>query len=106
MPMKTSPAGLHLIEEFEGFSPTAYQDQGGKWTCGFGHTGPDVRAGMTCTLAEAQDWLAGDLATAEGAVGLVKAALRQCQFDALVSLIFNIGQGNFAQSTVLKKLNS
>ena len=103
--MTTSPAGRKLIETLEGLSLKAYADQRGIPTIGYGHTN-GVKLGDTCTPEQADEWLAGDLLTAEGAVNrLVKCALRQCQFDALVSLCFNIGQGNFAESTVLKRLN-
>ena len=103
--MTTSPAGRSLIESFEGCVYVAYQDQRGIWTCGYGHT-QGVVEGVVCTKAQADAWLEGDLAIAEGAVNrMVKAALRQNQFDALVSLVYNIGQGNFAESTVLKRLN-
>ena len=37
--------------------------------------------------------------------GLVKVDLTQNEFDALVSLIYNIGAGNFQKSTLLKVLN-
>ncbi len=103
--MTTSPNGRKLIESFEGLRLTAYLDQRGIATCGYGHTA-SVKMGDTCTPEQADEWLAGDLATAEGAVNrLVKVPLTQNQFDALVSLCFNIGQGNFAESTVLRDLN-
>lgn len=103
--MTTSENGRKLIESFEGCVLTAYLDQRGIATCGFGHT-QGVKMGDTCTQMQADAWLEGDLATAESAVNrLVKAALTQNQFDALISLTYNIGQGNFADSTVLKRLN-
>jgi lysozyme len=103
--MTTSPAGRKLIESFEGCRLTAYQDQRGILTIGYGHTA-SVKLGDTCTPQQADEWLTGDLATAEGAVNrLVRVPLAQNQFDALVSLCFNIGQGNFAESTVLRLVN-
>ena len=103
--MKTSDVGRKLIEEFEGCRLSAYLDQGGVPTIAVGHT-LNVKMGDTCTPEEADAWLADDLKNAEHAVnGMVKAALRQPQFDALVSFVFNVGSGNFAQSTVLKRLN-
>jgi lysozyme len=55
---------------------------------------------------EAEDLLCRDLREAEQAVeSLVKAALSQFQFDALVSFVFNCGAGNFAASTLLRLLN-
>jgi len=45
-----------LIAVFEGLRLTAYQDSGGVWTIGFGHT-KGVTAGMTCTEDQATAWL-------------------------------------------------
>jgi len=51
--------------------------------------------------------LAGDVGDAEQAVArLVKVELTQGQFDALVDFVFNLGQGQLAESTLLKELNS
>jgi lysozyme len=95
-----------LVETFEGCRLVAYQDGNGIWTIGYGHTGPTVVKGLTCTQAQAQAWLDGDLATADAAIArLVTVTLTQNQWDALVSLVFNIGQGKFARSTVLRQLN-
>jgi lysozyme len=101
--MITSPAGRKLIEEFEGLSLAAYQDQRGIQTIGYGHTA-GVKSGDTCTQAEADAWLGYDLQTAESAVNSMCVSLTQNQFDALVSLTYNIGIGNFGESTVRKRL--
>lgn len=103
--MTTSPIGRKLIEEFEGFSPSAYKDQNGIPTIGVGHTS-GVHMGDTCNITQAEQFLADDLKTAEAAINdLVQVPLTQNQFDALVSLVYNIGRGNFACSTVLRSLN-
>jgi len=61
---------------------------------------------MTVTPEEAEALLIEDLKTSEEAVErLVKVDLTQNQFDALVSFVFNLGQGNFSKSTLLRKLN-
>jgi lysozyme len=104
--MTHSANATTLVETFEGCRLVAYQDGNGIWTIGYGHTGPGVVEGLACTLAEAQAWLDQDLATADAAIArLVKMALTQNQWDALVSLVYNIGAGNFAKSTVLRELN-
>jgi lysozyme len=103
-----SKTGLHLTESFEGCKLTAYQDirKGlGVWTIGYGHTA-GVRPGMTCTLAQAEAWLAEDVAWAALAVNrLVHVPLSQAEFDALTDFTFNVGCGNFAHSTLLRLLN-
>jgi GH24 family phage-related lysozyme (muramidase) len=104
--MKTSEAGIKLIEQFEGCKLTAYQDQNGVWTIGIGHA-HDVHMGQFETQAQAEADLCTDVATAEKAVNsLVKVALTQHQFDALVSFTYNEGSSRLASSTILKRLNA
>jgi lysozyme len=101
-----SANGLSLTEQFEGFRLTAYQDQVGVWTIGYGHTGPDVTPGQTITMAEAQALLAQDVSSATGCVNTVVAVkLTQQEFDALVDFVFNLGTGAFKGSTMLRDLN-
>lgn len=104
--MNHSETCTNLVKSMEGCSFTAYQDGNGVWTLGFGHT-EGVRKGDTCTLDEAIAWLNHDLETADEAVGrLVMVPLTQNQYDALVSLCYNIGQGNFGSSTCRRLLNA
>ena len=86
---------------------TAYQDQVGVWTIGYGHTGPDVTAGLTITIAEAQALLAQDVSSAAACVNTAVAVkLTQQEFDALVDFVFNLGTGAFKGSTMLRDLNA
>ena len=100
--MKTSPKGIALIKEFGGLRLRAYKCPGGVWTIGYGHTA-GVKAGMVITEAQAEDFLKEDLFSCENAVNNQKLSINQNQFDALVSLIYNIGIGNFQKSTLLRK---
>jgi lysozyme len=105
--VKTSTFGIATIRVFEGCVLEAYQDTGGVWTIGVGHTGADVTRGLVWSQAQADAALAKDLARFEVAVDLaVKVPMSQGQFDALVSLAFNIGSAAFAGSTLVKKLNA
>jgi len=99
-----NPTGLALIQQFEGLRLEAYQDVAGIWTIGYGHTG-DVCAGMTITEEQAVQFLLDDLGTAEDAVGeaTANAPTNANQFSAMVSLCYNIGSGNFRDSTMLRK---
>jgi len=107
--MNTSDTGLKFIAEHEGMRLKAYPDPGTggePWTIGVGHTG-GVSPGDTCTEAQAMEWLREDVAEAEAAINeLVTADITQPQYDALASFIFNCGRGNFAKSTLLKKVNA
>jgi len=99
--------GLSLTEQFEGCELSAYQDQVGVWTIGYGHTGPDVVAGLTITLEQAQALLAQDVGSAAASVNrCVTVQLSQNEFDALVDFVFNLGTGAFESSTLLRDLNA
>ena len=109
--MKTSENGLNLIEQFEGCKLTSYKCPAGVWTIGIGSTryadGSAVKQGQTLLNKQtALDLLANTIAPFEHAVNAVGVALNQNQFDALVSLCYNIGAGNFASSTLVKLLKS
>lgn len=96
-----------FLKQYERFRPTAYKPTPRDvWTIGWGHTYA-VKEGDTCTMAQAQIWLEQDVATAVVYVNkCVNRKLTQNQFDALVSLCFNIGGGNFAGSGLLKFVNA
>ena len=98
---------MDLENEFEGCQLTAYQDGGGVWTIGWGHTGPDVHAGLVWTQQQADAQLAKDKARAQAVIDeLVTDHLNADEDLAVRDLIFNIGQGNFAHSTLLRDLNA
>jgi len=104
--MHTSQRGLDLIKSFEGLRLTAYDDGVGVQTIGYGHT-RGVKPGMTITEEQAVQFLREDLYSAERDIDrLVTVHLCQHQFDALASLVFNIGGTAFRDSTLLRKLNA
>ncbi|MHC0025765.1 lysozyme [Enterobacter vonholyi] len=116
--MKISNNGLNLIKTYEGLELTAYPDPGtggAPWTIGYGHTGPEVHAGLVWTQQQAEQALASDVAQFERDVtSLVKVQINQNQFDALVSFAYNCGSDidaddipeGLGDSTLLKKLNA
>ena len=103
---RMSERGIDLLKRFEGFRGAKYEDSAGVPTIGYGFTGDEVDQGEM-TEDEAERVLREEyLPQYEQAVAdLVKVPLKQNEFDALVSLTYNIGPGAFAQSTLLKKLN-
>lgn len=107
--MKLSQRGIDLIKQFEGYSSKAYPDPatgGAPWTIGYGTT-KGVKPGMVITAQQAEKMLRDDVAKFESGVSsLINAPTTQGQFDAMVSLAYNIGLGNFGKSTLLKKHNS
>lgn len=107
--MKLSQRGIDLIKQFEGYSSKAYPDPatgGAPWTIGYGTT-KGVKPGMVITAQQAEKMLRDDVAKFESGVSsLITAPTTQGQFDAMVSLAYNIGLGNFGKSTLLKKHNA
>ena len=107
VPRKISSAGKGAIAKFEGSRLKAYYDSGGVLTIGIGHTGNEVTPGLVWTQEQVDAQFAVDVARFERAVArAVTVPLTQGQFDALVSLTYNIGEGAFRESTLLKKLNA
>ena len=109
--MSVSNKGVDLICEFEGKRLVAYDDGVGIWTIGFGTikypNDVRVKKGDTCTLEQAKEYMRHDLIEFEHTVNSsVKVPLNQNQFDALVSLAYNIGSSAFKSSTLVKKLNA
>lgn len=92
--MPQAPPTVHqlaaaLIHSFEGCKLNAYQDSGGVWTIGFGHTGPDVHPGLVWTQQQADDALALD----SGPLFSMVADKPMIAAAALVSFGYNCGQG-------------
>lgn len=89
------PAATAIIKRFEGYEAVAYLCPGGAWTCGWGHTGPEVREDVTCTRRQAEIWLEQDLRAAarklEERLGPALGELTDNQFAALLSFVFNLG---------------
>ena len=102
--MNLSAIGETLIKSFEQFRAKAYQDEGGIWTAGWGHTGPDVVEGTTCTDQQAQDWFLADVR--EAVRVNQELPCNQYQFDAVVSFTFNVGIGAEQHSTLVKLIHA
>lgn len=107
--MKTSNNGRNFIKAFEQLHLKAYPDPGtgGKpWTIGWGHT-KGVMQGDRITQEQAEQFFTNDLAVFELTVNsAIKRPMTQSQFDAMVSLAFNIGGAAFTGSTLVKKFNA
>jgi lysozyme len=105
-PYDYSSTGFALTRSFEGLRLNSYQDCGGIWTIGYGHTGPEVHEGQRISELEAEALLRADLSTAIACVHrAVRVKIDQNQFDALVDFCFNTGRGNFLKSSLLRYVN-
>ena len=104
--MKTSQSGIELIKSFEGCRLEAYKCPAGIWTIGYGHTA-GVEKGQKITQEQAETFLKQDLKRFENVINeVVRVAITQNQFDALVSFTYNVGIGALKTSTLLRLLNS
>lgn len=112
--MKISEKMIEQIKSFEGCSNKAYLDSAGIPTIGIGHTGNDVTMGDIISSEEVIRLFRKDIARFENSVNrlnehiITKSKgvmhLSQCQFDALVSLIYNAGEGAIKNGTTLGNL--
>lgn len=104
--MRTSRAGLDLMKRFEGYRARYEELPDGRWIIGYGHVRMQ-KEGSRVTEAEAEAILREyDLPKIERTVmQAVLAPLNQNEFDALVSLAFNIGDGAFTSSDVVAAIN-
>ena len=105
-----SDNGMKLLEQFEGLRLEAYLDSANIYTIGYGTIkypdGSKVKKEDKITKSQAKVYKLHDLKEFENTVNTsVKVPLTQNQYDALVSLSYNIGSGAFKNSTLLKKLN-
>lgn len=107
--MNINDKGLSLIKSFEGLRLTSYQDQGGVWTIGYGHT-KNVQQDQTITEEQAGQFLLEDLADVESNLNSVmyeySCTITSNQFSALCSFVYNVGIGNLKSSTLLKDLSA
>jgi lysozyme len=95
---------IDLIKKFEGCSLTAYKCSAGVWTIGYGHT-HGVKEGDVITQEEAEKHLLADIEDVSYDLYDFKG-LTHNQECAIVSLIYNIGRGNFLRSTLCKRLDA
>lgn len=101
--MKASVDAYELIKQFEGLRLEAYLCPAGIWTIGYGHTS-GVSPNSFITIQEADEYLHRDVAAIEMQLNKLNLSLRQCQWDAIVSFVFNVRIGNFKASTLLAKI--
>lgn len=97
-----------LIKQFEGCFLTAYKCPAGVWTIGYGHTGADVKPGRRITQSEADALFDADITRFAATVEPLfrSANLAQCQFEALVSLSYNIGSLDVKAPSLVAKVKA
>lgn len=104
---KISDIGISKIQTREELRLKAYRCEAGRLTIGYGHT-DGVKDGDVITEEQAIEFFKSDVGVIENHLNRLrqsaKIKFKQCEFDALVSLIFTIGLGSFQTSTLRKKL--
>jgi lysozyme len=96
--MRIGERGLAIIKRYETLRLVAYlPTHNDRWTIGYGHTN-GVHQGDRCTEAQADAWLREDVAVAERAVAGLGVPLSQSMYDALTSLVFNVGSAPLRQT--------
>jgi lysozyme len=118
--VKTSEKGKALIKSFEQCVLKAYPDPktgGAPWTCGWGSTF-GVKPNTVWTQEQADEMFEHDIHDAEFLVdGYVTREMTQGQYDAFVSIFYNVGGGSAMRdgigrlkdgrpSTLLRKFNA
>jgi lysozyme len=108
--MKINSEGIDFIYKHEGVRLKAYLDIVGKATIGCGMTfypgGKKVKIGDTISLSQCDAMFSLVVADFEKAVDTaIKVPINQNQFNALVSLAYNIGTAGFSKSTLVKRIN-
>ncbi len=113
--MRINQEGLDIIKFYESLALQAYLCPAGIWTIGYGHTGPDVKPGLTISETIADALLAQDIAKFEADVlRLVAMPPTLNQFSAFVSFAYNVGSDidtdtiaeGLGDSTLMKKYNA
>ncbi|MBR1776170.1 lysozyme [bacterium] len=103
--LRVNDAGFDIIKDYESLRLNAYKCPAGVPTIGYGHT-KGVKMGQKISKKQALNYLKSDVQSAVDIVRkLVKVPLTQNQFSALVSFVFNVGEGNFSKSTMLTYIN-
>lgn len=105
--MRMTQKSLDKLKEFEGCRLKAYRDAVGVPTIGYGHTG-GVRMGTTITMEQALVYLDADITAFESRLAKIPALaeLSPNRWDAIVDFSYNLGIGNLAKSTLLRKIKA
>lgn len=109
--MEPSQKAYEMIKKFEGLRLMPYKAHPKEkyYTIGYGHYGEDVKGNKSISPAKAESILEEDVAAFSGKLAEELPNLSQNQYDALVSLVYNIGWYQFRYSTTfnrLKQINS
>ena len=95
-----------LVQKYEGTVLRSYRDPINVLTSCTGHTGPELRDGQIFTRQQCEEMLYKDLAKHADALDCIRQPLTDGQRAAFVSFAFNVGEGAFCGSTLVRKANA
>jgi lysozyme len=96
-----------FIKQHEGLRFAAYQDSGGVWTIGYGHTGPEVKEGLIWDQEQCDKALNNDIQISfSGLRKVLTKILSDRQMAAVLSFVFNLGLGAFRASTMFQLIQT
>lgn len=95
---------LNKVAKFEGFRSCPYQDAGGTWTIGFGHTKSVTKYTRPISYDDALVLLANDLENIRIALSSEPYSLNSSQWDSIVDFCFNLGITAYKKSTLRKRI--
>ena len=95
---------LAKVAKFEGFRSRPYQDAGGTWTIGFGHTKGVTKNTPPISYNDALVLLANELENIRLSLQSEPYALNSSQWDAIVDFCFNLGIPAYKKSTLRKRI--
>ena len=97
---------IPVVTYYEGKVNRTYVDPVGVLTSCYGHTGPELKPGQTFTDEQCLAQLEADLAKHAIALDCVRVPLTDGQKAAFLSFAFNVGNGAFCGSTLVRKANT
>ncbi|MBW8465487.1 lysozyme [Acidovorax sp.] len=97
---------IPLVVHFEGYVPWVHRDPIGRLAACYGHDDQTMTLGKRFTAAECQSMLDEDLLKHTEAIDCVKRPITDGQKAAFLSFAFNVGNGAFCGSTLVRKANA
>ena len=97
---------IPVVTYYESKVNRTYVDPVGVLTSCYGHTGPELKPGQTFTDEQCLAQLEADLTKHAIALDCVRTPLTDGQKAAFLSFAFNVGNGAFCSSTLVRKANA
>lgn len=109
--MEINKQGLTLIKKWEGLRLRSYKCSSNVYTIGYGHTGKDVQPNIEITVEQAEKLLWNDITERLPQLNKILEEnniylTTENMYNALFSLLYNIGYGNLIKSPLITLLKN